>query len=145
MCLTNGILTRLTEDTVVYKYLVYWNKENSGEYCSPHCSFWWRLGNTYKPIGRCIIANGSYRCNIYGGAFHSYEKLEDAVAEAVKYKKNEGPSLYVAVAECVIPKDAVVYKGNDNSTKIPAYASSALTLTKIAYKDSDIATLGECL
>lgn len=66
--------------------------------------------------------------SIYGGMFHSFKRLKDAIEEVCG--EHEG-AIISYIIECTIPKDAVVYSGFFNGCE--SYASSKIFYDKIVY------------
>lgn len=89
----------------------------------------WKLGKT-ETLNKCIHPElvGS---EIYGGAYHSYASLLNAVRVASKHSMYE-----VAVLKCIIPKSSkYVYKGTVYSGD-KGFASQKLKPVKVVYLNS---------
>ena len=139
MCLSNPIpVYKDGQDIKVYKVVEVLRGYDT-EYRSPYNPFaensCWKLGitNVLENDNPWFLKKHDGTMSIGIGAFHSFLRLEDAVAELRNWEKCASPLLNdeYTVLECVIPANTkFAFFGwyyTDDFNSVPAYASQSLT------------------
>ena len=132
MCLTNATKITPQEDIECYKVFKVNRKELDSDLLSPRQDKKWRLGRTemLRRIEPIRYVNQLHQYTVEGGAYHSYQTLNDVYAD---YFDNPG---YV-VCKCIIPKDSkYVYSGlNNRDEESKGYASQKLKPIEFVHVD----------
>ena len=132
MCLTNIEKITPQEDIVCYKVFKVNRKELDSDLLSPCQDKKWKLGRTetLRRIEPIRYVNQLHQYTVNGGAYHSYQTLNDVYAN---YFDNPR---YV-VCKCIIPKDSkYVYSGLNNcDEESKGYASQKLKPIEIVHVD----------
>lgn len=135
MCLVCDNLKFKTaeEDIECYKVVI---KTDENSYITPYQRFLCTLNEHY--INKHEVDDYKESKNayyVYGGVFHSFQKLSDAYLEMLWFKNKDAVQYsmgkYAVVIKCIIPKGTEYIEGNfGNITYNPCYGSK-----EIIYKE----------
>lgn len=123
MCLTNAVKITPKEDIECYKVFKVNRKVLDSDLLSPRQDKKWKLGRTetLRRIEPIRYVNQLHQYTVEGGAYHSYQTLNDVYSDYFHYPG------YV-ICKCIIPKDSkYVYSGlNNRDEESKGYASQKL-------------------
>ena len=150
MCLENAKRTKINKKAPITAYKIVRiakYKDGREEIFSPYMNFKWKKGEVIKSKGMNMddYQNFLFRREIYGGMFHCYKNLNDAMdalALNLQYTpyaqfmedENESCSSRYPVAEVEIPRKARMYEGGFRmglAEPVDAYASRKMKMGKI--------------